>query len=316
MDPLYRPRTLLALATTVLLWGSAFPVVRVLLRGSGPGAEPVFPPAELALARYLIAALALGAVALVVRPPRPRVSDLPRLCAVAALGICLYNLAVNDGSRSVPAGPGSFIVNTAPLFSALFAVCVLGERVRMAGWLGMLTCLGGIGLIAAGEAQGLRLSRGVLEMAGAALLWSAYTVLQKPLLPRYGALGLVCYVAWIGTLMLSPCLVSTLDCVRAAPPRDLALLAYLALGPSAIAFTTWSYAVAQAPVSRVMPFLYAVPLVALALGWSVLNERPSALSLGGCALIIGGLVAINRWGAPVASPAVALPVEAGGAVGR
>jgi drug/metabolite transporter (DMT)-like permease len=144
------------------------------------------------------------------------------------------------------------------------------------------------------------LSSGVLEMAGAALLWSAYTVLQKPLLPHYGALGLVCYVAWIGSLMLSPCLPQTLDCLRAAPGRDLALLAYLAIGPSAIAFTTWSYALAQAPVTRVMPFLYAVPMVALALGWSLLGERPTALSVTGCALIIGGLIAINRWGAAAA----------------
>jgi drug/metabolite transporter (DMT)-like permease len=300
MDPLYRPRTLLALATTVLLWGSAFPVVRVLLRGATPGAAPIFPPAELALARYLVAALILGAVALVVRPPRPRQRDLPRLAAIAAVGICLYNLAVNDGSRSVSAGPASFIVNTAPLFSALVAVAFLGERLRPAGWLGMLTCLGGIALIAAGEAQGVALSSGVLEMAGAALLWSAYTVLQKPLLPHYGALGLVCYVAWIGSLMLSPCLPQTIDCLRAAPAGDLALLAYLAIGPSALAFTTWSYAVAQAPLTRVMPFLYAVPLVALGIGWGALGERPTALSVLGCALIIAGLIAINRWGAAAA----------------
>jgi drug/metabolite transporter (DMT)-like permease len=297
MDPLYRPRTLLALATTVLLWGSAFPVVRMLLRPLTPSGPPLFPPGALALARYLAAALILSAFAVAARPPRPRQRDLPRLAAIAAVGICLYNLAVNDGSRSVPAGPGSFIVNTAPLFSALFAVTWLGERLRPAGWLGMLVCLGGIALIAAGEAQEMTLSSGVLEMAGAALLWSAYTVLQKPLLPRYGALGLVCYVAWIGTLMLSPCLPQTLDCLRAAPARDLVLLAYLAIGPSAIAFTTWSYAVAQAPVTRVMPFLYAVPLVALVIGWSVLGERPTTLSLLGCALIIGGLIAISRWGA-------------------
>lgn len=94
-----------------------------------------------------------------------------------------------------------------------------------------------------------------------------------------------------------PCLSLTLGCLRAAPARDLALLAYLAIGPSALAFTTWSYAVAQAPVTRVMPFLYAVPMVALVLGWSVLGERPTAFSVLGCALIIGGLIAINRWGA-------------------
>jgi drug/metabolite transporter (DMT)-like permease len=306
MDPLYRPRTLLALATTVLLWGSAFPVVRALLLPS-PGAPPSFPPAELALLRYGIASLILGALAAFMRPPLPRRADLPRLAAIAAVGICLYNLAVNDGSRTVSAGPGSFIVNTAPLFSALIAVTWLGERLRLAGWVGMITSLGGIALIAAGEGHGLTLSSGVAEMACAAILWSFYTVLQKPLLPHYGALALVCYVAWIGTLMLSPCLPSALSCLQTASRRDGALLAYLAIGPSAIAFTTWSYAVAQVPVTRVMPFLYAVPLVALVVGWTALGERPTPLSLAGCLFIITGLVIVNTVGARSAARTPALP---------
>lgn len=304
MDPLYRPRTLLALAITVLLWGSAFPVVRALLVPSASG-QPSFPPAELALLRYGLATLVLGALALVVRPPLPRRRDLPRLAAIGAVGICLYNLAVNDGSRSVSAGPGSFIVNTAPLFSALIAVTWLGERLRLAGWVGMFISLGGIALIAAGEARGVVLSSGVAEMACAAILWSIYTVLQKPLLPHYGAIGMVCYVAGIGTLMLSPCLPSALHCLHAASRRDCALLAYLAIGPSAIAFTTWSYAVAQVPVTRVMPFLYAVPLVALAVGWTALGERPTALSLVGCLLIILGLVIVNRRRDTAQAPGIA-----------
>ena len=311
MDPLYRPRTLIALATTVLLWGSAFPVVRALL-ASAPGQQPDFPPAELALLRYGLAAVLLGVVAAIMRPPLPRRRDWPRLATIAAVGICLYNLAVNDASRSVSAGPGSFIVNTAPLFSALFAVLWLGERLRLAGWLGMVTSLGGIALIAAGEAHGVTFSSGVAEMACAAVLWAIYTVMQKPVLGYYGAVGMVCYVAWIGSIMLSPCLPSAVQCLHAASWHACLLLAYLAIGPSAIAFTTWSYVVAQAPVTRVMPFLYAVPLVALVVGWTALGERPGLVSLLGCLLIIAGLVIVNRAGAPgVARPAIG-PAAPGG----
>jgi drug/metabolite transporter (DMT)-like permease len=288
MDPVFRPRTLTALVVTILLWGSAFPALRAVL--------PAFPPGELAAARYLVTSLALVVVALAARPPRPRRADLPRLVLLGAIGICLYNLAVNAGQRTVAAGPGSFIVNTAPVFSSLAAVLWLGERLRPAGWLGMLTSLSGIGLIAFGEGPGLAWSAGVAEMAAAAVLWSAYSVLQKPLLPTYGAVGVVCYAAWSGTLMLVPFMPSALACAEAASVRDLALTAYLAIAPSAIAFTTWSYAIAKAPVTRVMPFLYAVPVVALTVGWLWLGEAPGALSLAGCALIIAGLVVANRWG--------------------
>ena len=296
------PRALLAIAFTVTLWGSAFPAIRAILGD--------FPPGELALLRYLIAALVLTALALRVRPPAPRRTDLGRLLLVGALGICLYNLAINFGQRTVPAGPASFIVNTAPVLSALFAWAALGERLRPAGWLGMLVCLGGIGLIAAAESHGLRLSGGVACLGAAALLWAAYNVLHKPLLATYGALGVVTYAVWGGTLLLLPWAPSALAHAMQAPPRALALVAYLAIGPSALAYLTWSYALAQAPVTRVIPFLYAVPLVALAVGWVALGERPGPLSLGGGALIIAGLVLVNRWGRPRPVPVPVPPPPA------
>ncbi len=301
MEPLLRPRALAALAATILLWGSAFPAVRVVLSA--------FPPGELAAIRYLIAAVILTVMAVVARPPAPRRGDVPRLLLLGLIGICLYNLAVNAGQRTVAAGPGSFIVNTAPVFSALAAVLWLGERMRWAGWAGMLVSLSGIAMIAFGEGHGMTLSLGVGEMAAAAILWAAYTVLQKPLLPTYGALGVVCYAAWSGTVMLSPFMPNALICAAHASTRDLALLAYLAIGPSAIAFTTWSYALSLVPVTRVMPFLYAVPLVALAMGWLFLGEIPPAASLVGCVLIITGLVVVGRWGGAAPAPAAQKPAS-------
>ena len=109
--------------------------------------------------------------------------------------------------------------------------------------------------------------------------------------------------------MLSPFLPNALVCAAHASTRDLVLLAYLAIGPSAIAFTTWSYALSLVPVTRVMPFLYAVPLVALAMGWMWLDEIPPAASLAGCVLIIAGLVVVGRWGGASPAPAAREPAS-------
>ncbi len=271
------PRIILAALAAVGLWASAFVGTRVALASFSPG--------ELALYRYGVASITLAALACWLRPPLPRRQDLPRLLATGLIGIAIYTLALNTGQQTVTAGAASFIVNTAPLFSTVLACVLLKERLRWPGWLGLLVGLLGIGLIALAE-SGAAHAHGALLVLAAAIAWALYQIIQKPLLPHYGALGVVAYAIWSGTLMFLPFLPGLVEAMARAPLTHHATVVYLGVLPGALAFLAWSYLLSHLTVSRATPLLYLVPVLSLIIAWLVIAEQPALLS------IIGGLVAI------------------------
>lgn len=280
------PRIILAAVAALGFWASAFVGTRVSLAS--------FTPGELALYRYGVASLTLALLAIWLRPPLPRRQDLPRLIATGAIGIGVYTLALNTGQQSIAAGAASFIVNTAPLFSTIFACVVLKEQLRPAGWLGLIIGLAGIGLIALGE-EGSGISTGALLVFVAAIAWALYQIIQKPLLPHYGALGVVCYAIWFGTALFLPFAPGLFEAMARAPANHHATVVYLGVLPGALAFLAWSYLLAHLTVARATPLLYLVPVLSLVIAWLVIDERPVLLSVIGGVVAVAG-VALSRLG--------------------
>ena len=108
-----------AIGTTLILWASAFVAIRVALPGLGVAA--------LSLGRLLVAAAALAVVAVFSHVRRPQRRDLARITGCGLAGMTVYQLLLNTGERTVPAGTASLLVATAPIFAALLAVALLGE---------------------------------------------------------------------------------------------------------------------------------------------------------------------------------------------
>jgi drug/metabolite transporter (DMT)-like permease len=281
-------RIVLAAVAALGFWGSAFVATRVALVS--------FTPGEVALYRYSVASLTLALVAWWLRPPLPRRQDLPRLIAVGVIGVGLYTLALNTGLQTVTAGAASFIVNTAPLFSVVFACVILKERPGWPGWLGLLIGLAGLGLIATGEKTS-GISPRALLIFGSAIAWALYQIIQKPLLPYYGPVGVVCYAIWFGTAIFLPFLPGLLNAMPMAPLQHHATAIYLGVLPGAMAFLAWSYLLSQLSVTRATPLLYLVPVVSLITAWLVIDERPVWQSvIGGTIAVVG--VAVSRWSHP------------------
>lgn len=280
MNPNATLRLVAAICTVLVLWGSAFAATRVALDS--------FKPGELALFRYGVASLVLAALALWSHPIRPRREDLLRLFACAALGIGIYTLALNYGQQTVSPGAASFIVNTAPLFATLFASVMLKERITWPGWVALGISLIGMALITLGEGNGT-VSTGALLVFVSAITWALYQIVQKPLLPRYGALGVVSYAIWGGTVMFLPFLPGLLTAVVAAPARTNWIVLYLGILPGAVAYLAWSYVLTKLPVSRATPLLYLVPVLALLIAWLLIGEQPRLQSVIGGAVAIAGV---------------------------
>jgi drug/metabolite transporter (DMT)-like permease len=287
-----------AVAVTVLSWGSAFPLIRLGMRDLGA--------LELAAARFAVAsALALLWLA-IRRPPPPTRADAGRFLVCGLIGISLYNGLLNEGELTVSAGAAAFIVNIAPILTAILATVFLRERFSAWGWGGALTSFAGVGLIALGQPGGLAFGGGASLVAGAALCTASYFVLQRPLVPRYGALACTAYTLLAGALFLLPFLPGALP-VLAAPggARTAATVVALGVFPAAIGYAAWTYALGRFGAARAANFLYLVPPVAALVGYAALGESLSALTLVGGAIAILGVVIVNSLGRPTANERLA-----------
>ncbi len=277
-----RRLALLAVAVTLLLWASAFVAIRYVDRHLSPRA--------FAFGRLLVGSLALGLV-MVLRGERPP----PRAALRGALlsGVLwfgVYNLTLNAGERRIDAGTSALLVNTGPIFLALLAGAVLREGFPRRLFAGCAVAFAGAALIAAGvSGHGSAELWGAVLCVLAAVAYAAGVVAQKPALRHAGALPvtwLACTAGTLTTVPWAPELVSGLGHLSAPV---IGWTVYLGLGPTAVGFLFWAYALARTDAGRLGVSTYLVPPLVVLIGWLTLGEVPPLLALPGGLLCLLGV---------------------------
>ncbi|WP_437285991.1 DMT family transporter [Sorangium sp. So ce406] len=285
-------RTAAAVAVTIFCWASSPTGIRLGLLGYTPG--------HVALMRFIIASCVMCIVAAWAGIRAPRPGDVPRLAALGVFGVALHHVALNFGQRGISAGASSLLAQSTPLFTAVLSRFLLGERLGKTGWAGLVLGFAGVASIVLGRSPGTGVQPAGLLVVVAALSWSIYFVLQKPLLQRYSPLELTCYTVWGGTALLAGFSRGLWAEVLRAPLAATVGVAYLGAFPSAVAYLAWSYALARLPVGRTTSLLYLVPPTAIAIAWVVLGEPPGATVVAGGAVILLGIGLVQagarlRW---------------------
>jgi drug/metabolite transporter (DMT)-like permease len=288
---------LAAAGVTVLLWASAFVAIRHVGKVLTPGA--------LTLGRLLVGSVVLGAMMLTRRAPLPARRFWPRLAVCGVLWFALYSIALNAAERRIDAGTASMLVNIGPVFIAVLAGLFLGEGFPRRLLAGSAVSLAGvivIGLATSGQKGADAL--GVVLCIVAAAAYSTAMVTQKSLLAELPALQvtwLSCTIGAVVCLPFAPSLAHELD---GATVSTWWWVVYLGALPTALAFTTWAYALARTSAGRLGVTTYLVPPVAIGLSWAFLGETPAALAVAGGVLCVSG-VYISRRQPP--TPAQAAP---------
>jgi drug/metabolite transporter (DMT)-like permease len=278
---------LAAIGVTLFFWASAFVGIRHLAHDFSPGA--------LSLGRLLVGAVCLAAVALPRGLPRPTGRQWLSIVTIGVLWFGVYNVALNAGERRVDAGTAAMLIQISPVLIAVLASIFLHERFTpyLAG--GLALAFAGVGLISlsSGESSNHDVV-GVLLCLLSALVYSISLILQKPLVARLSALHVTWLACTIGAVVCLPFAGQLVEQAQDAPVSSSLWLAYLGIFPTAIAFTTYAYALRHMSASNLGITTYLVPPITIVLGLVLLDETPPAMAYVGGVLALVGVAVARR----------------------
>ncbi len=288
------PSVLAAIGFTILAWASAFIVIRGVAPEIGGGA--------LALGRLVVGTLALGVLLVVQRSwlrPTRREWGLLLLYGVAWFGA--YNVTLNIAEHTLDAGTTAMIVGIGPILIALGAGVMLGEGVPRWLIIGTAVAFAGVVLIGLSTSVfgGGRVDlAGVLWALASAVTYAIGVLAQKPIVRRIPSVQVTFLGCAIGMLACLPFAGQLAVQAATASPLGWVGMAYLGVVPTALAFTTWGYALARVPAGQLGISTYVVPPLALLAGWLVLGEVPALLAVLGGVLCLTGVGLSRRRPAP------------------
>lgn len=285
-------RVILGLAAVYVLWGSTYPAIRVMVE--------TVPPLLGTGMRYLVAGTAFAVWLLLTgrsRALRFSRGEVAWSFLVGAALVAGGTGLVAVGERDVPSGVASLIFASAPLWVVLLRG-LAGETVRRVtlGWV-VLGFAGVAFLFVPGETTGASLG-GLVILVGAAVAWATGSfVAGRVPLPRDLLAGATLQMLLGGLLTTAAALLAgEAASVRAEQVSwaSAVALAYLVIAGTLAAYTAYVWLLAHAPVSRVMTFAYANPVVAVAIGASLLGEQLTHAILAGSALILASVAGTLR----------------------
>ncbi|WP_280854242.1 DMT family transporter [Streptomyces sp. SAI-041] len=275
-----------AATVTVVLWASAF----VSIRSAGAA----YSPGALALGRLLSGALALGVICLIRREGLPPRSAWRGIAFSGVLWFGFYMVVLNWGEQQVDAGTAALVVNIGPILIALLGARLLGDAMPPRLLAGMAVSFAGavtVGLSMSDDGGSSVL--GVVLCLLAAIAYAGGVVAQKPVLGSATPLQATTFGCFVGAVVCLPFAGQLVSEAADAPASATLNMVYLGVFPTALAFTTWAYALARTTASRMGATTYAVPALVVLMSWLALGEVPGLFTLAGGVLCLAG-VAVSR----------------------
>ena len=232
----------------------------------------------------------------------PRRADLPRFILCALVGHVLHISAVMYGMNLSTAFSSSLVLTCQPLFTLAILAWLGAERLRKQQLVGTLVAFAGIVLFLADKfAAGFsRAGLGDLTLLIAGAAFSAYTVLSRPLVDRYGPLIVLSYTLLFSMPIMVPLTLPFFADLKLASlgPAVWAALFWALVVCSFVGWLLWTWVNSVRGIARSAPFMYLMPPVAGVMAWLALGETFTWLKLTGAAITMGGVAWAQFGGGP------------------
>ncbi|MGI8407283.1 MAG: EamA family transporter [Actinomycetota bacterium] len=283
-----------ALWVVYLVWGSTYLAIRVTVE--------TIPPLLSGGVRFFIAGLIVYVFLLVKRKGFAGVKVTRReLLASTAVGTLLLlggNGSVNIAEVHVPSALAALIIAAVPLWVVLLRV-VDGDKVARGTMAGVFVGFIGVSVLVlpGGGSSGASLFH-LLLVVVASISWATGSFFSKKLpLPKDPFLS-------TGIQMLTGGVVMTIAGVMRGETSGLdpsqfsaasiAAFVYLIVFGSLLAFTAYVWLLQNAPISKVSTYAYVNPVVAILLGWLILDEKVTPAIILGASIIVVAVATVIR----------------------
>lgn len=286
----------LLMIVTAMLMGSSYPFAKDVLA--------VMSPLLYSASRYLVAALFLFAMMALMRKPiaLPRRDWVPMIL-LSLIGVALFQACWGLAMARTAPSVGSIVMTTTTAFSAILA-WLGGRRLPGLGWAGIVIAFAGVVIVVNNSLTRLTLSfdslDGTLIWMLSAFAWALYVDRGAPYNLRLGALPVMAWTTLIGSLILLPISLAfdSLGEFARLDDRLLGYWLYTAIFPVGVAFLGLTAGLDRLGVSRVMVYMYLIPVAGVGLSAAFFGDPLTAARvLGGLIVLLGVIltrVALDR----------------------
>lgn len=294
---IYKPNLLktklyLALFCVAFFWGTTFLGIRI-------GVETI-PPFILSGIRNLISGSIIFIYLLFQRKLEPvNIRQFSRALLLSIMMIVLANGLTTYSEKFITSGLASIISTLSPFLVFIMNLVLGNEKMSIKTALGILLGMLGIFLIYQNSLTDLLnpdYRMGIFAILTAVSMWSVGTIITKK-----GSTNSLSMLMNVSLQMILAGIILTLIQLYLTPTiatenwslRSIAAMIYLAIFGSVVGYVAYSYLITQLSSTKVSVLAYVNVVVALFLGWLILDETITSRIIIAASLIISGVVIVN-----------------------
>ncbi len=278
-----------ALAAVYLIWGSTYLAMRIAVEG--------LPPFMMASSRFILTGLILLAFLRVRGTAWPTRREWLYATPVGTLMFVLGNGTVAVAEKHLSSGVAAVVCGTMPLWVAALGR-FFGEKTTAREWLALVLGFSGVAVLGfGGELRAEPFSALLLFLAP--ISWALGSLLARKLPLAKGLMSAATQML-TGGLVMSVVSVIAGEEVPVSPPASSVMAwAYLAVFGSLVAYSAYTYLLANARPAVATSYAYVNPAIAVAMGVGMGGEHAGPEVFIAVALIIAATVLVIRKPAPV-----------------
>jgi drug/metabolite transporter (DMT)-like permease len=273
-------RARLWLVVLCLGWGTTWVTMRVALTE--------IPPFSMRVATLLLGAVVLTAAALVQRRSLAIASRRTRvhICFASLFNIVAFSMFTPFAQLAADTSRVAIMVYTMPIWAAMIALPVLGERMTGTRLLALLLCVAGMTILIAPLAA-MNIPTGIFLAIGAAVSWAFGTVYLKWARLEGDPMAITIWQLVFGVFVIAVCVPVFEGSLQLnASGWPLFALIYSGIIGSGLCYFLWFGVVRRLPASTAALGILASPVIGVITAMIVLGERPTMYDAIGFALML------------------------------
>ena len=284
-------RAYIAWIAICIIWGTTYLAIRIGVAD--------LPPMLFAGFRWITASIILISVLRITGKRLPLKSDLIHLAIVGIALLGFGNGLVVTAEQWLPSGLTALLLTTLPFWMVGFeSLLKKGPKINYLIVIGLILGLSGVTTIFGGDFNAwFNTSNiiGVCALTGSMIAWSLGSIYSKyhkvSVHPMMGAAVQMLIAGLAQTLVGS--VLGEFERLHFTQ-NGIFAMGYLIVFGAIFGYASYIYAISELPLSFVSTYAYINPVIALVLGWYVLNEELSINLLFAVILIFAGVILVRK----------------------